>query len=343
MSEERQGYMRVYYWVQDALEDDYKALGVYAYLLGKQWGHREPFQYLVNNRTYDVLAGQHMTSLRRIMKQFGTSLKTTKRIIDKLIEINAVHVKAVFATTAKQEKVCDGIIITFLTPFIFVNTPDYEMQQPPISENIDPRCPNETLSYNYSLSKSIIKKEESANACARASTSPSEDHQRLPGEVNMFDEHSAQEPKNIPPEPLDDPNDIRFDLDQRFDPRVRQSVWRQLAVDWYYWASDNGRWRALTFTKYIDCVRAMIDSGEVDDVTLREMFDKIIKTNPFWQRNFKRIDKWNSYFSTGETRLSACLNDLKSLNNQSNSNKKQHSPIDDEYDKSFDEFLSSLK
>ena len=310
MRENVQGFMRIYHWVIEELEGDYKAIGLYAHLLKRMWGKKEPFSYVVNDRTYQVLAGQHMTGLRRIKRDLKIDFNVLKKTIAKLEKINAIQCETKIFVHPNGKSTVDGVVFTSLTPFALPNTLVRNYELPTFGNTNAPSSENRTLSNNIFISNNYSL--DNSDACAQAGALDNE--QRIPGETNMFDDDTSQDRKNIPPEPLDDPNDIRFTLDQRFDPRVRESVWRQLAVDWYYWASDNGKWRALPFTKYVDCVRAMIDSGQANELTLREMFDRVIQTNVFWQRNFKRIDRWNDYFSTGETRLTACLRDLKEQN-----------------------------
>lgn len=320
MNTKKQGFIRVEFHLYDGLLTKPLSLVLYCYLFKSKHLAKEPFIYSVNKTKFKVKKGEYFTSWRKLEINLHSSRRALKKAAD--------HMSSV--TPIKYEESRWGVhfkrIPIAQTPErVYDDHPHTSMQNDNMAEVDRSHKDRDHIDRDHKDRDSL---------CARECLDKSID--RLPSEIDLFDSDMPQSFKNVPIDPLDDPNDIRFDLDQRFDPRVRQSVWRQLAVDWYFWATNNGSWRALTFSMFVDCVRAMIDSGQVDDVTLREMFDKVVKANVFWQRNFRRIDKWNSYFSTGETRLGACLSDLDAIK------KKQINPKTND-DDSVDVYFSGLR
>lgn len=310
MNKDKQGFIKLEFKIYDKLLLKPQALVLYCYLWKSKHLGKEPSVYTVNTKKFKVKKGEYFTSWRKLEMTLHSSRRALKKAAEYMAKV----------TPIKYEESRSGV----------------HFKRIPLGQSSQQVCLKQTVPIEQTAKKVqddrphkdrvILDREykdiDSLRARDALNTNIESNYHsyRLPGERDLFDDDMPQINRNVPLEPLDDPNDIRFNLDQRFDPRVRQSVWRQLAVDWYFWASDNGRWRALPFTMYVDCVRAMIDSGQVDDVTLREMFNKVVKTNIFWQRNFRRIDKWNSYFSTGETRLGACLSDLKALREKDKNN-----------------------
>jgi hypothetical protein len=167
------GFIKVYSWVIDSLEGDYKAGGLYLYLLSKVYDSKKPFYFKIEDRSYRVLSGQYITSYRRLRDHFKARHDSIKSMLQKLQSVGAIKIDCLVFNHSSGKPGYDGIKITCMTPVTNVNYPYYDCNKPYVPDGTEPMLPMEQQNYNLFKSRSYSKL-EITNARARVNQNRSQ-------------------------------------------------------------------------------------------------------------------------------------------------------------------------